>query len=93
MVLVRIMRVHCVVCYCRDNFSVFLESIFGIYGLFWQLLYRRTFDYGIFCVCITVTLMVTTSRLLTAVFMFLSVPGLAVYVAVSLGLYMILELL
>ena len=72
-VMVRNMRVHCAVCHCCDNFCVFLESNFGIYELLWKIVYRRTVGYGMVCVCITVTLMVTASRLLTVVFVFLSV--------------------
>ena len=87
------MRVHCAVCHCCDNFCVFPEFSFGIYELFWKLLYRRTVGYGMVCVCITVALMVTASRLLTAVFVFLSVSGLSGCFVVNLDLYRILELL
>ena len=72
---------------------MFLESSFGIYELFWNPLYRRTVDYGMVCVCITVALMVTASQVLTSVFVFLSVSGLSGCFAVNLDLYMILELL
>ena len=82
-------RDHCAVCYHRDNFFVFLESIFGIYGMFWKLLYRRTVDYGMVCMRITVALMVMASRLLTAVFMFLSASGLSGCFVINMDLYRI----
>ena len=69
-VMVRNKRDHCAVCRRCDNFFVFLESILGIYEIFWKLLYRRTVDYGMVCMCITGALMVMTSRLLTVVWLF-----------------------